>query len=124
MLSNLFTATAATNATPSDTTPPYFFYAVLIGLLVLMFLSQRKRKKAAEQVKSSIVAGAHVMLTSGIFGKIVSINEDRVKLDLGSTVIEVAKGAVSRVVDAPAATPKAKPAAKPAAKKTKPASEK
>lgn len=119
MLSNLLTATPATSTATANAEPPYFFYAVLIGLLVLMFLSQRKRKKAAEQVKSQVVAGAHVMLTSGIFGKIVSIEDDRVKLDLGSTVIEVARGAVARVVDAPAASK-----AKPAAKKTKPASEK
>lgn len=117
MLTNLLTETTAPATTAANTQPPYFFYAILIGLLVLMFMSQRKRKKAAEQVKSQVVAGAHVMLTSGIYGKIVSIDEDRVSLDLGSTTIVVARGAVARVVDAPVAK-------KAPAKKAKPASEK
>ena len=111
-------ASAATNTTTTaNAEPPYLFYAVLIGLLVMMFLSQRKRKKAAEEVKSKVVAGAHVMLTSGIYGQIEAIEEDRVTLNLGSTSIVVARGAVARVVEAPVAAPKKKAAPKKAAGK-------
>jgi preprotein translocase subunit YajC len=94
------------------------FPIILIGgMVVFMMLSGRKRKAQAAEMATKVVAGAKVMLTSGIYGEIVSITDDRITLkSAGSTVLEVAKGAVVRVVEN-APEKKATAAKKPAVKK-------
>lgn len=84
------------------------------AFIVFMVMNNRKQKAKQAEMQTKIVVGAQVMLTSGIYGEIKSINEDRVVLkSAGTTTLEVAKGAVLRVVEnAPVAE------AKPAAKKT------
>jgi preprotein translocase subunit YajC len=91
-------------------------FGMIAVLLVFMFMSSNKRKKAAAETASKVVVGARIMLTSGIYGEITEINDDRITLkSAGSTVLEVAKGAVARVVEN---APEKKAAAKkPAAKK-------
>jgi preprotein translocase subunit YajC len=96
------------------------------AMIVFMFTSGNKRKKAAAQMATKIVPGAKVTLTSGIYAEIVSITDDRaVIISANKTVLEVAKGAITRVIEnAPetaevkaAAKPVVKSAAKPAVKK-------
>lgn len=91
-------------------------FGMIAVLLVFMFMSNNKRKKAAAETASKVVVGAKIMLTSGIYGEITDIKDDRITLkSAGSTVLEVAKGAVARVVEN---APEKKAAAKkPAAKK-------
>jgi len=92
-------------------------FGMIAVLLVFMFLSSNKRKKQAAETASKVVVGAKIMLTSGIYGEITDINNDRITLkSAGSTSLEVAKGAVARVVEN---APEKKVAAKkPAAKKS------
>ena len=95
-------------------------------MIVFMVFSNRRRKKAAEDLQSSIGVGATVMLTSGIYGKVVAQDGDRLVIEsTPGTKLTVTKLAV-RNVDASA--PVAKPAAaKPAAAKAavaKPAAKK
>lgn len=111
-----------------------FLFAALAFLGVMLYYSSRKRKKAAETLQTKVVKGAYVMLTSGIYGKITAVDENRIELETapGQKMI-VAIGAVRSIEEqkplskserksssAPAAksTPKstAKPASKPAAK--------
>lgn len=98
---------------------------LMIGMIVVlggfMFLNGRKRKAQAAQLASKIAVGAKVMLTSGIYGAVVSLDESRTIIkSADSTLIEVDRRAIARVVEnapekkAPAAS---KVAAKPAAKK-------
>ena len=92
---------------------------VMIGMVVIlgafMYFSGRKRKAQAAELASKVVVGAKVMLTSGIYGEVVTLADDRVALKIsGNTTIEVARGAVLRVVEN--AKPEA-PVAKPAAAK-------
>ncbi len=118
-----------------------FMFAAIGFLIVLMVMQSRKRKKQAEELANSLSVGVWVMLTSGIYGQIVAVNEDRISLRAGESTLLVAKGAVMRTVDAPAealvkktvaakapaakasstktATAAKKPAAKPAAKSAK-----
>ncbi len=118
-----------------------FMFAAIGFLIVLMVMQSRKRKKQAEELANSLAVGVWVMLTSGIYGQIVAVNEDRISLRAGESTLLVAKGAVMRTVDAPAealvkktvaakapaakassaktATAAKKPAAKPAAKSAK-----
>ena len=91
-------------------------FGMIAVLLVFMFISSNKRKKQAAETASKVVVGAKIMLTSGIYGEITEINNDRISLKVSSsTVLEVAKGAVARVVEN---APEKKAAVKkPAAKK-------
>lgn len=107
-----------------------FLFAALAVLIVFMFRNNQKRKKQAEQLQSSIAVGASVMLTSGIYGEIKSIDGDRLVIETTpGTKLSVIKLAVREIVAAP--QPKAKKTAlsadeavapvvakKPAAKKT------
>jgi preprotein translocase subunit YajC len=88
------------------------------AMIVFMVMSSNKRKKQAAEMQTKVVVGAQVMLSSGIYGEIKSIADDRVVIkSAGTTTLEVARGAVLRVVEnAPVADEK--PAAKkPTAKK-------
>lgn len=93
------------------------------AMIVFMITSSRKRKAQAAQMAAKVNVGAKVMLSSGIYGEITSVSDDRVVVkSAGSTSLEVAKGAVVRVIEnAPekksAVKSAAKPAAKPVAKK-------
>ncbi|MDE2592177.1 MAG: preprotein translocase subunit YajC [Actinomycetales bacterium] len=100
-----------------------FMFAAIGFLVVMMVLNSRKRKKQQEELTSALKEGASVMLTSGIYGVIVAVAEDRFLIETapGST-LNVAKGAVARIVDGPLISVPAKAvAAKPAAKSAKPA---
>lgn len=75
-----------------------FFFLALTFLGVWIFVSGRNRKKAAEKLRSEVVKGAAVMLTSGIYGKILNVREDRVELETApGQKLTVAIGAVSRI---------------------------
>ena len=105
-----------------------FMFAAIGFLIVLMVMQSRKRKKQAEELASSLTVGVWVMLTSGIYGEIVAISDDRVSLRAGESTLIVAKGAVLRTVEIPAeALKKPVSAQKSAAKKAvadKPAAKK
>jgi preprotein translocase subunit YajC len=101
-----------------------FLFLALAFLGALLFYSSRKRKKAAEALKASVVKGSYVMLTSGIFGKITQVMDDRVELETapGQKML-VAVGAVRSIEQEPkAAKPAGKPAAKSSSKPSKSAS--
>lgn len=111
-----------------------FLFAALAFLGAMLYYSSRKRKKAAETLQTKVVKGAYVMLTSGIYGKITTVDENRIELETapGQKML-VAIGAVRSIEEqkplpksegksastpavksAPKST--AKPATKPAAK--------
>jgi preprotein translocase subunit YajC len=96
-------------------------FAVLVLMVVFMFRNNRKQKEAREKLQASIVKGADVMTTSGVYGKITSIDADA-----NEVIVETTPGtkirfhlqAVSTVVDkdAPATTEAKKPASQAASK--------
>ena len=96
-----------------------FMFAAIAFLVVMMVLNSRKRKKQQTEMESALKPGAWVMSTTGIYGQLESINEDKVVLETTPGVkLLIAKGAIARIVDAPvvAASAVVKPAAKPAVK--------
>lgn len=103
-----------------------FLLAALAFLGAMLFYSSRKRKKAAETLQTQVVKGAYVMLTSGIYGKITAVLDNRVELEISpGTKILVAMGAVRSIEQEPknskpaaktTTSSKPKPAAKTAAK--------
>lgn len=110
-----------------------FLLAALAVMILFMVLSNKKRKKQADELQGSIAVGASVMLTSGVYGKVISVDSDRIVIEstpgtklavnklavrsVDSAKPEAAKPAAAR--KAPVATATKKPAAKkPAAAKT------
>jgi preprotein translocase subunit YajC len=106
-----------------------FLLLALVFLGAMLFYSSRKRKKAAEVLRTQVVKGSYVMLTSGIFGKVTAVLENRVELEIspGNTML-VALGAVRSIeqelkVEKPSGKSTPKSVSKPAPK-TKPAPKK
>jgi preprotein translocase subunit YajC len=75
-----------------------------IVLLVLAFLflvvrPARARRREFESLQGTLEIGQRVMLASGIFGELVTIDDDTVGLRVApETVITVNRHAVSRVI--------------------------
>lgn len=93
-------------------------FGALAVLILFMFRNNKKRKQQADQLQASISIGAEVMLTSGIYGRIKSIDGDRLVIEsTAGTNLSVIKLAVREIVSpAPVIEKTAKVAAKPAAK--------
>lgn len=61
---------------------------VVIAFIIIPYLQYRRNKKESEsflQFQRELKEGDYIILSSGIFGKIVSINDDRY-------LVEIAKG--------------------------------
>ncbi len=92
-----------------------FLFAVLAVMIVFMFTNNKKRKAQAQKLQDTVVPGAYVMLTSGIYGTVVKADEARLTIETTpGTRLEVNRLAVRQVeANAPVA---AKPAAQAVAK--------
>ena len=101
--------------------PENYILLVFVAFMFLILWNRNKKTKAAqEELKNSLTLGANVMLTSGIYGSVVAITDDRITISSGNSTLEVDKRAVARVIPAePKPEPKTatKPAAKPATKR-------
>lgn len=77
---------------------PFVLIALVFYFLILR--PQRRRQQALVSTQSALVPGAEVMLTSGIYGRVASLNDETIQLELSpGTQIKVARHAVVRVVD-------------------------
>ncbi|MFC9919137.1 preprotein translocase subunit YajC [Agromyces binzhouensis] len=82
--------------------------AVLAVLIFFMFRNSRKRQAEARELQSKVAPGATVMTNFGVFGTILSIDEEENRVELESspgTVLTVHRQTIARVVepvDAPA----------------------
>ena len=76
--------------------------AVLAMLIFFMFRNGRKRKKDLEALQDQMVPGAEVMTSFGLYGTLLSIDEESntalVETSPGNTV-KLHRQAVTRVVD-------------------------
>ena len=71
-----------------------------IGLLfwLLIIRPQSRRQKALSQLQAGLGPGDEVMLSSGIFGVVDRVDDDRLQLRIAEGVtIEIARGAVANV---------------------------
>ena len=76
---------------------------VLAVLIFFMFRNSRKRQSDARELQAKVVAGAKVMTNFGVFGTILSIDEDENQVQLETTpgtVLTVHRQTIARVVDA------------------------
>lgn len=88
-------------------------------LIFFLFNSRRKQKARAEQIKSGLMPGATVMTTFGVFGTVLSIDEENNQVTIESgpgTVLRVHRQAIGQIENNQAAAPADAPeAAAPAA---------
>lgn len=75
--------------------------AILAVLIFFMFRNGRKRQRDAASLQSQMVVGARVMSNSGIYGTILSIDEDTNEVLLESTpgtVLALHRQTIARVI--------------------------
>lgn len=80
-----------------------FSLLMLVGLVVLMYFMmirpQRKRQKEHEALVNAIAKGDEVVLTSGMLGKVVEVDDAYVAIDTGEGVkLRFQKSAVHAVL--------------------------
>ncbi|MCU1442192.1 MAG: yajC [Cryobacterium sp.] len=76
--------------------------AVLALLVFFMFRNGRKRKKDQDALQATMVPGAEVMTNYGLYGTIVSIDEEanKVALEIApATVVHIHRQTIARVVE-------------------------
>ncbi len=99
----LSTSVTAAAAAPAGIDPLTIGFVVLIVILVLfMFRNSRKRRRDAEALKSKMVPGAEVMTQHGIYGTLLSVDEDKNEALIETTpgtILRVHRQVLSRVVD-------------------------
>ena len=66
--------------------------AIAAVLIVFMFVSSRRRRRDAETMRAKIVPGAEVMTSQGIYGTLLSVDEDK-----NEAIIETTPGTKLRV---------------------------
>jgi len=90
--------------------PTLIIMLVLIVVMIFfMFRNGKKRQQAAQQMQDRLRPGAEVMLQSGIYGTVESVDseENRVTVRSGTSTLVVHRNAIGQVVtpvDAPATT--------------------
>lgn len=75
---------------------------VLIALVfwVLILRPQRKRQQDLRSTQSTLGVGSEVMLGSGIYGRVASLDDETLQLELSpGNQVKVARQAVVRVLD-------------------------
>lgn len=72
------------------------FPVVLIGIFYfLLYRPQKKQQKKRQSMLEAIKVGSRIITVGGIYGRVVAINEDRVRLNIAEGVeIEVTRNAV------------------------------
>lgn len=62
------------------------YFAVLIAIFYFFAIKpQKKKAKALQEMQEAIKVGDEVMTSSGFFGSVVSIEEDRVIVEFGAS---------------------------------------
>ncbi len=75
-------------------------FGLIAVLIFFMFRNGKKRQQAAQEMQNNLQPGAEVMLQSGIFGTVVSVDdeENRISLRTGESTIVVHRNAVGQIV--------------------------
>ncbi|GAB2515269.1 protein translocase subunit yajC [Paramicrobacterium agarici] len=76
--------------------------AILAVLIFFMFRNSQKRKREQQELQSKVAPGADVMTNFGLFGTIVSIDDEDNKVELQTgpgVVLTVHRQTIARVVE-------------------------
>jgi preprotein translocase subunit YajC len=93
-----FVLAATTKAKSSSSTTTILFLVVIVGIgYFLLIRPQRQRARKAQQQGQNIDVGDEVMLTSGIFGHVTSMDGDRATVEIAPDIeIEVVTRAIAQ----------------------------
>jgi preprotein translocase subunit YajC len=78
-----------------------FFGVVIIVIIALMFRNGRKRQRDAAAMNTGLKPGAEIMTASGIFGRIVSFDEEENKVVIEThpgSLLTIHRQAIGRIV--------------------------
>jgi preprotein translocase subunit YajC len=77
----------------------FFFVAIAAIFWLLLIRPNVRRQKQQVAMQEALRIGDQVMLTSGFFGTLTALHDDRVEVELApGTTVTVARGAVGSVV--------------------------
>jgi len=76
-----------------------FIVAIIAVFYFLIIRPQKKRQKDQADLMASLVSGAEIMTIGGLYGTIVSIDDDRVRIVVADgTEMVFARNAIARLV--------------------------
>ena len=79
---------------------PFILIALVFWFLIVR--PQRKRQQDLANTQATLGMGSEVMLGSGIFGTVVSLEDETLQLEVApGTTVKVARQAVVRVISGP-----------------------
>jgi preprotein translocase subunit YajC len=77
---------------------PFVLIALVFWFLIVR--PQRRRQQELASTQASLGPGAEVMLGSGIFGTVASLDDETLRIEVApGTVVKVARQAVVRVIE-------------------------
>ncbi|AMM20915.1 hypothetical protein AX769_13160 [Frondihabitans sp. PAMC 28766] len=80
----------------------YIILLILVVLIVVMFRNSRKKKRDQAELQLKMQPGSEIMLTFGLYGTLVSLDEENNVADVEiapGTVIKVHRQTLGRVVE-------------------------
>ncbi|UFN45487.1 preprotein translocase subunit YajC [Nocardioides okcheonensis] len=72
--------------------------AIVALFWFMVIRPQQRRQREVVSLQQSIQVGQRVMMSSGVFGTVVSLTDDRARLEIApGTQIEIARAAIAKV---------------------------
>ena len=95
---NLFSNVALAATGSGDWTSMLLLVGIMVVFVLVMIIPQKQREKKIKAMLEGIKAGNKVRTIGGIYGKVISVDGEKVVIETGNgTQIEFAKGAISTV---------------------------
>jgi preprotein translocase subunit YajC len=95
----LAAADAATKSSSSSLTFPILIVLVFVGFYFLMIRPQRRRQQQAAQQQNTVLPGARVRTTAGMYATVVAVEDNDVILEVAPGVeVRYLKRAIMEVV--------------------------
>lgn len=95
------TEAAAASTGSANVTQYLFFGVIIVVIIAFMFRNGRKRSRDAAAMTQNLRPGAEIMTSSGIFGTIVSMDEETNKIVLEThpgTNLTIHRQAVGKII--------------------------
>ena len=72
---------------------------LLVGFYLLVIRPARNRQRAALELQQRLAPGLEVMTTSGMYGRVVAVEEDAVALEVAPGVtVRLVKAAIGKII--------------------------
>ena len=85
--------------TPASALSSFFPLIIIVLVVLFFFWSQRRRTKQMNQMISALVSGDEISMTNGFMGKVVSVGEQALTIEIAEGVnVKVQQNAVLQVL--------------------------